>query len=189
MNRLRCVLAVIVGSIVLVIWYGLTQLFPWGTGSVSNFSATSSETYVADPPGLEEAPSGTFTTEAFEDRLGGRISTLATDRSFSWIVSAPREYYSIPRYFAFHALTQAGVAAFLVLVSWVLAPLPRARRLAAVGILCVAGTIATYGGMLNWMGMPAAYGVGESFNLLVGWLLAFSVIDLLVLGKRAGQGA
>ena len=53
----------------------------------------------------------------------------------------------------------------------------------------VAGAIATYGGMLNWMGMPAAYGVGESSNLLVSWLLAFAVIDRLALGKRAGQEA
>ena len=184
MNRTRSVLSVLVGTIVLLLWYALVQFFPWGTGSVSNFSATSSETYVSAAPGLEEAPPGTWTTEAFDDRFAGHISTLATDRSFSWIVSAPREHYSIPRYFAFHALTQAGVAAFLVLVLWVLTPLPRARRLAAVGILGVAGAIATYGGMLNWMGMPAAYGVGESFNLLAGWLLVFSVIDLVALGKR-----
>ena len=184
MSRARCVLAVMVGTIVLLLWYGLVQLFPWGTGSVSNFSATSTETYVSGAQGLEEAPPGTWTTEAFEDQLGARISTLATDRSFSWIVAAPREHYSIPRYLAFHALTQAGVATFLVLVLYVLAPLPRARRLAAVVIVGVAGTIATYGGMLNWMGMPAAYGVGESFNLLVAWLLAFSVIDRLALGKR-----
>jgi hypothetical protein len=189
MSKTRSVLAALVGTIVLFLWYALVQVFPWGTGSVGNFSATSSETYASGAPGLEEAPPGTWTTEAFEDRLGGRISTLATDRSFSWIISAPREHYSIPRYFAFHALTQAGVAAFLVLVLWVLAPLPRARRLLVVGILGVAATTATYGGMLNWMGMPAAYGVGESFNLVVGWLLAFSAIDRLVRAKRTGQEA
>ena len=182
MSSTRRLFAVLVGTLVLLLWYVLVQFFPWGTGSVSNFSATSGESYASGAPGLEEAPPGTWTTEAFEDRLGGRISTLATDRSFSWIVSAPRTHYSLPRYFAFHALTQAGVAALLVLAHWVLAPLRRARRLAAVGILGAAGTIAIYGGMLNWMGMPAAYGVGESCNLLVGWLLAFSVIDILVLG-------
>ena len=112
MSRTRTVLAVMVGTIVLLVWYGLAQLFPWGTKSVGNFSATSSETYVSAAPGLEEAPPGTWTTEAFEDRLGGRISTLATDRSFSWIIAAPREHHSFPRYLAFHALTQAGVAAF-----------------------------------------------------------------------------
>ncbi len=183
MSPAKSVLAVVVGTFVLFLWYGLVQLFPWGTGIVGNFSATSSDSYVTGAPGLEEAPLGTWTTEAFDDRLGGRISTLATDRSFSWIISAPREHYNIPRYFAFHALTQAGVATLLVLVLWVLAPLPRARRLAAVAALGVAGAIATYGGMLNWMGMPAAYGVGESFNLLMGWLLAFSVIDRLVMGR------
>jgi hypothetical protein len=110
-------------------------------------------------------------------------------RSFSWIISARREHYNIPKYFAFHAMTQAGVAVFLVLVLWVLSPLSRARRHAAVVCLGVAGAIATYGGMLNWMGMPAAYGVSESFNLVAGWLLAFSVIDRLVVGKRSGETA
>ena len=179
MSGTKCVLAVVIGTIVLVLWYGLTQLFPWGTASVSNFSATSSETYVPGAPGLEEAPPGTWTTEAFEDQLNGKISTLATDRTFSWIVAAPREHYSPSRYLTFHALTQAGVAALLVLVSYVLAPLPRARRLAAVIALGVAGATATYGGMLNWWGLPAGYGVGESFNVVMGWLLAFLAIERL----------
>jgi len=79
---------------VLFLWYALAQFFPWGTASVSKFSATSGETYVLGVSGLEKAPPGTWTTEAFEDQLGGRISTLATDRSFSWIVAAPRAHYS-----------------------------------------------------------------------------------------------
>jgi len=177
MNQSKLVLAILVGTVVLLLWYALVQLFPWGTGSVRNFSATSGEPYASGVANLEEAPPGTWTTDAFEDRFGDRISTLASDRSFSWIIVAPREHYSIPRYFAFHALTQTGVAVLLVLVLGVLSPLPRARRLAAVVVLGAAATIATYGAMLNWMGMPATYGVGESFNLLGGWLLAFAVID------------
>ena len=94
MSRTRGLFAVLVGTIVLLVWYVIVQFFPWGTGSVGNFSATSDATYAAGAPGLEEAPPGTWTTEAFEDRLGGRISTLATDRSFSWIVAAPRAHYS-----------------------------------------------------------------------------------------------
>lgn len=41
--------------------------------------------------------------------------------------------------------------------------------------------------MLNWWGMHAAYGVGESLNLRLAWVLAFPVIDRLALGKH-GSG-
>jgi hypothetical protein len=184
MTAPRAVLAVVAGTIVLVVWYGLTQLFPWGTRTVSNFSATSGEAYATAAPELVEAPAGTWTTEAFEEQLGGRISTLATDRSFSWIVAAPRQSYGIPGYFAFQFLTQAGVAACLTLVLGLLAPLPRPRRLAVVGTMGLAATVGIYGGMMNWWGMPAGYGVGESVNAVAAWLLAGAVIDRLILGKR-----
>ena len=117
---------------------------------MNNLSATSDESYAAGAPGLEEAPPGTWTTEAFEERLGGRISTLATDRSFSWIIAAPRETYSFPRDLAFHALTQVGVSLLLVIISGLLAPLARPRRWTVVLAFGVATSLATYGGMLNW---------------------------------------
>ena len=91
----RNVLAVVVGTIVLFVWNGLTQFFPWGVGVVNQLSATSGEKYVFDAQRLEEAPAGTWTTQAFEDRLGDGISTLATDNSFSWIVAVPRDQYDI----------------------------------------------------------------------------------------------
>jgi hypothetical protein len=186
MTATKGALAVVAGTIVLVVWYGLTQLFPWGTRSVSNFSATSGEAYASAAPELLEAPAGTWTTEAFEDQLGGRISTLATDRSFSWIVAAPRESYSLPGYFAYQFVTQAGVAACLTAVLALLAPLPRPRRFAVVGAMGLAATIGIYRGMMNWWGMPAGYGVGESVNTVGAWLLASAVIDRLALGKRTG---
>jgi hypothetical protein len=65
-----------------------------------------------------------------------------------------------------------------------LAQLPRTRRLGVVLGLALAGTISIYGGQLNWMGMPAAYGVGAGANLVMGWLLAFSLIDRVVLGRQ-----
>ena len=189
MSGTRCGLAILAGTFVLIIWYGLAQFFPWGAGSVSNFSATTDEPYTAGAPGLEEAEPGTFTTEAFEERLGGRISTLATDHSFSWIIAAPRETYSFPRYLGFHALAQAGVAALLGLLVCLLAPLARAHRLAVVAVFSVVAGLTTYGGMLNWWGMPAGYGVGESFNLLVGWVLAYTVIERIGTGGPTAQQA
>ena len=62
----------------------------------------------------------------------------------------------------------------------ILKPLPRARRLSAVLLTAVAGMIATYWEEMNWQGVPAAYGLGETLNFLLGWLLALLVIDRLV---------
>ena len=39
MSGKNCVVAVVAGTIVLVVWTGLTQVFLWGTGSVHNLSA------------------------------------------------------------------------------------------------------------------------------------------------------
>ena len=185
MSRTRCLLAVIVGTLILFVWNALTQFFPWGVGAVDNLSATSGQSYVLVTSGLEVAPPGTWTTQAFDDRLGNGVSTLATDRSFSWIVAVPREGYNLTRYFALHVLTQAGVALFLVLVLWLLKPLPRGRRMASVFVIGVAAMIGTYGSMMVWWGLPAAYGLGASVNLLAGWLLLLVVVERLVFGKQA----
>ena len=109
MNPTKCVLAVLVGTMTLFVWNAISSFcFPWGVGAVNNHSATSGESYVLAAPGLEEKPPGTWTTQAFEDGLGNGISTLATDRSFSWIVAVPRERYNLTRYFAFQVLAQRG---------------------------------------------------------------------------------
>ena len=188
MSGTKCVLAVIVGTMTLFVWNAISSLsFPWGVGSVNNHSATSGASYVLAAPGLEEKPPGTWTTQAFEDRFGNGISTLATDRSFSWIVSVPRNRYNLTRYFAFQILAQFGVALFLVLVLWLLKPLPRGRRVATVLGLGVAGMIASYGAMMVWWGLPAAYGVGTSVNLLVGWLLVLVVVERQIFAKQTGH--
>ena len=63
---------------------------------------------------------------------------------------------------------------------WLLKPLTRGRRVATVLGIGVAGMIATYGAMMVWWGLPAAYGVGKSVNLLVGWLLVLVVVERLL---------
>ena len=87
-----------------------------------------------------------------------------------------------------HAPAQSGVALFLVLVLWLLKPLPRGRRVASVFVTGVAGMIGTYGAMMVWWGLPAAYGLGAAGNLLVGWLLLLVVVERLVLGKQTERG-
>ena len=53
---------------------------------------------------------------------------------------------------------------------------------------CVLGVVVGTS-VLNWQGMPAVYGVGESFTLMVKCVLAFWVIDRVTLGKRSRRTA
>jgi hypothetical protein len=179
MRFCRYLVAALAGAAVLFVWYGLSQVFPWGPSAVNNFSATSGETYVASTTGLQQASPGTWTTQAFEEQLGNQVSTLATDGSFSWVISVPSSAYSLPRYFSIHALTQLCVAILLLVGHRILLPLPRRRRFVAILALGVTSTLGVYGGMMNWIGMPAAYGLGQCFNHVVGWCLAFAVVDLI----------
>jgi len=186
MSLRRDLLAIAAGTAVLFVWYGLAQAFPWGPGCVDSYSSTSGESYAISAGGLIEAPPGTWTTPAFDERFGGRMVTLATDAQFCWILSAPRSAYDFARYFGLHAVTQLGVTVLLLLVLRLIQAATFARRMLVVAAFAVAASIATYGAMMNWMGMPAAYGVGEGFNLMAGWLLAAALVDrIAVAGARA----
>lgn len=179
MSIIKPLLAILAGVLALMLWHGLAQLFPWGVPTVHNFSATSDAPYVASTTGLRAAPAGAWTTEAFDEQFTDQISTLATDRSFSWIISIPRDRYSLPAYFTRHALTQAFAAIAILISLRALAPLSRPRRIGAVACLGLMAAVAIYAEMLNWMGAPPAYALGQAFNQLAGWTLASLAIDRL----------
>lgn len=180
MRLQRALLAVGASAAVQFLWHGLAQAFPWGTSVARNFSETSGTPYVASVAELQQAPPGTWTTPAFGEQFKDGISTLATDRSFAWVISVPREAYSLPRYFAVHALTQLGIAILLLLVLHLLSPLPRRRRLATLAVIGTTATVGVYGGMLNWLGMPPAFGIGQAFNHVAGWCAGFLILDRLL---------
>lgn len=180
MRVLRWLLAISAGSLVLLVCYGIAQFLPWGVGSVAQFDATSGEPY-AVASRLQEMPPGTWTTEAFDDQLGNGVSTLATDRSFAWIVALPRERYDLGRYLIVHAVTQTAVACGLALVLWSLRRVSRSRRLGTILGVGALGTVAGYGSLMNWWGLSANYAVGESANQLLAWCLALLVIDRILI--------
>ncbi|MCR9245882.1 MAG: hypothetical protein NXI31_12690 [bacterium] len=175
----RDALVVSLGAVVLFLFYGAAQMLPWGAGSARNFSSTSEDAYVAASGPLTEEPEGTWVTPAFERDFVDGVNTLATDHTFSWIFAVPRQSYDLGRYFGLHAITQAAVALMLFVALRLLAPLPRSRRLLTVGILAMAAAAASYGAMMNWLGMSLRHGVGESLNLVLSWLLAGSLMDRL----------
>ena len=139
MIRLRDALVVLLGAAVLFFYYGAAQVLPWGAGSARNFSSTSGAPYVSAGQ-LTEGPEGVWVTEAFESEFVDGVSTLATDRTFSWIFSVPSERYDLGRYFGFHAVTQVVVALMLFVALRLLAHLPRSRRMLTVGCLVIKST-------------------------------------------------
>jgi len=179
MIRRRELMTVLVGTGLMFFYYGVVQILPFGAGAARNFSSTLGEAYVMAGADLREAPPGSWVTDAFDVDFVGRASTLATDGSFSWIFSVPRDGYDLARYFALHALTQLGVATCLLLALVAMAPLPRRRRLSLVGLFGVAAAVSSHGAMMNWIGVPPSHGIGESVHLVVSWLLAALVMDRL----------
>jgi len=173
------ILATLVGTVVLFLWSGLSQAFPWGvprTQIVSTQSPGGVESFQA--PNLITLPPGSLTTEAFDARFTDRVSTLTTDRSFAWIVAKPLAYYRPAAYFVREAATQLVVAALLAALLLLLPDAPLATRLALVALAGSAAVAGTYGTQMNWWGLPPTYGVGIGVNLVAGWLVTISVLSL-----------
>jgi hypothetical protein len=156
----------------LMLWSMLSQLFPWGVPTVAQYSAVHGTPYVFISPGLVTEAAGTFTTNRFDDTFAGTIATLATDRSFTWLVSVPRTAYQPARYFAGELLTQLFVALGLMLMYRVTRPASRGRYLQLVAAAALLAGTAIYGSQVNWWGMPPGFAAGMVGNLLGGWLLA-----------------
>lgn len=132
-----------------------------------------------------DLPAGSLTTPEFDERMSGRISTLTTDRTFSWIVSRPIDYYNPGAYFAREAVTQLVVALLLTGLLLLLPAVPLGTRLVLVAVAGVAAVAGTYGTQMNWWGLPAVYRIGVGFNLVAGWVLATLVVSLWILRPAA----
>ncbi|MEM7683282.1 MAG: hypothetical protein AAF293_00555 [Pseudomonadota bacterium] len=173
---LRPILATGSSAVTFFVWGGISQIFPWGPSSAHVVTTQ------ANPPlggfHLREpltAPPESLATAAFDEAYSGQLGMLFTDRTVSWISSKPIEYYDGASYLMRQAGTQLVVAALLVGLLLLLAPLPPRRRFSAVALAAVAGCTVIYGALANWWGLAPAYAIGESANLLVGWVLAATV--------------
>jgi hypothetical protein len=176
---MRFITTIVACTLMLFVWSGLSQLLPWGVPTVRNFSQTTAPptSFGATP---EQHMPGELTTPAFDEVLGSGIATLTTDRSFAWIVSVPRERYDPTRYFVREFVTQFGCAVILVVAVGLLSPLSSRKRLGVLALFGVGASLATYGVMTNWWGLPLLYSGGLSANLVAGWLLAASVANALL---------
>jgi hypothetical protein len=131
----KIVLSTLIGTLILFLWSGVTQMFPWGVPTAQAISAQSSkQTSSFQTPNLVELPAGTLTTAQFDDQMVGKISTLTTDKTFSWIISTPIAYYDVGSYFMKEVLTQLFVALLLSLMLWQMRQMSMNNRLIFIGL-------------------------------------------------------
>ena len=181
----KIIISTLLGTLILFLWSGVTQMFPWGVPTAQSISAQSSkQTSSFQTPNLIELPAGTLTTAQFDDQMLGKISTLTTDKSFSWIISSPIAYYNVGNYFMREVVTQLFVALLLSLILWQMRQLSMNDRLKFIGFAGLLAVIGIYGQQINWWGMPLIYGLGAGVNLIIGWLLVAFVASKWVIKEE-----
>lgn len=186
----RLILGAFAATLVLFLWSGVTNMLPWGPPSAQVLLTEAEDANDPFRTGTRARviDAGTLVGPNFDEAMSGRVSTLTTTGTFSWIVSRPLGYYDPAAYLAREAVTQALVAVLLTALAWITLSLGRAARLAVFGVAALAAAVASYGQLLNWWGLTAAYGFGAMANLLVGWLLAGVVLTLILRRPTRAHG-
>jgi hypothetical protein len=178
-------LAVLVSTVVLFMWNGLVQFFPWGIPTTQILNTQAGNTIdVKEMKNVIALPANSLTTNEFDEKCNNKISTLITDKTFSWIIATPTNKYNMGTYFMKEAFTQLLVAIFLCLLLYYTVSLGFTTRLKIVTLAAFAAAIATYGQQLNWWGLPASYGLGVMINLILGWLLAAFIVAKWIIKSK-----
>ncbi|MEQ9262906.1 MAG: hypothetical protein RLP14_07095 [Owenweeksia sp.] len=176
-------LATIVCVILLFLWSGFTQIFPWGVPTAQKITAQT-KADSGEVPDLLRIEPHTLTTDKFDAAFNHKISTYTTDHTFSWIVTQPLKT-DYTGYFIGEVITQLVVAMLLVLLLVLTADRSIKMRMLLVGITGLLAWAATYGQLLNWWGMPLTYAIGVGVNLISSWLvIAFLVAKLILKPKK-----
>lgn len=187
MNRtiLRVPLAALASGLLLFLWGGASMALPWGVPSAQVLFSAAGAPATFQGPEVRSFPAHHFTTPAFDAEMAGRVSTLTTDATFSWIVSSPTSRYAPAAYLGRELAIQLCVGALLTLLVLQTRDLRPGRRLLLALTLALLASAMTYGRLMNWWGLPAAYALGESLNLTIGWLAATALAAKLALTRRA----
>jgi len=172
----KITLSILVITGILFCYGGLAQMFPWGIPSTQVITAQAEgQAEAFQAPQEIKMEAGTLTTDAFDEVMVGKISTLTTDKTFSWIISAPISRYDAGTYFALEILTQFFVAVMLTLLLLITKGLDLTKRILFLLIPALAAALSIIGQQLNWWAMPATYGVGVGINLILSWTIAYYV--------------
>jgi hypothetical protein len=172
----KITLSVLVITVILFCFGGLAQMFPWGIPSTQVITAQAGgQTEAFQAPQEIKMEAGTLTTDAFDEVMVGKISTLTTDKTFSWIISAPISRFDAGTYFALEILTQFLVAVMLTLLLFLTKGMELTQRVLLMLIAAIAASSSIIGQQLNWWALPATYGVGVGINLVLSWTIAYYV--------------
>lgn len=168
-------------TVVLTLVGGVSQMLPWGIGSAQVLRQTTGArtAFGTRPERVHDLSDSPAVTDEFDRVMTGRVSTLTTDSSFSWIVSAPISAYNPGRYLIVEVLTQLTVAVGLVAVNALLSDTPAATRVMLALIASALTSVAAYGQLANWWGLTPRYVVGVSLTLCVGWTLSIWLVTLI----------
>lgn len=179
-------ISTVISTLILFLWSGLTQIFPWGVPTTQTISTQSNkQTESFQTPDLIELPSNSLTTEKFDEQFINKISTLTTDKTFSWIITAPIDKYNVSGYFIKEIITQFLVALFLAILLTLTDKLTYKNRLTIIVLIGLLAVTGIYGQMMNWWSMPAIYALGAGFNLMVGWTIACFISIRFIIKTKA----
>lgn len=182
----KIIISATVSLLILFLWNGLAQMFPWGVPTAQSISSqTAKQTESFQTPNLVELPGNSLTTEKFDEQFVNKISTLTTDKTFSWIITKPLDYYNIGNYFIKEIITQLLSALLLAILLVLTAELANSKRLAIIAISGVLAVAAIYGQMINWWGVPAIYALGAGVNLIIGWIISAFVSSKFIIKTKA----
>lgn len=195
MNGKRLALSVLVITLMLFIFGGIAQMFPWGIPTVNNVYSNSIDSdeflgksgdflYHEDVKKYEQYA---LTTEKFDEEFKGKISTFTTDKTFSYIVSTDIKNYNPMDYFIKQIIKLLLVAILLSLVLEMTINWELKKRLFLIGLLALLGS-QIYIEQMNWWHVPSLYGVGMIFNTFVSWLLSAGISACFIIKlKKNGK--
>ena len=175
----KYLLASIVFTIVLFLWSGLTQMLPWGIPTSQKITVQS-DNIVNVIPNLIKLQPNTLTTDDFDSTFNHKISTYTTDSTFSWIITQPLKI-NYSSYFIGEVITQFIVGIFLTILLVLTQKHKIQTRMLFICIVGLVAWTATYGQLLNWWAMPAAYAIGVGVNLVIGWLVSGFLVSMFIL--------
>ncbi len=181
----KIVIAIVISTVILFMWNGLVQFFPWGVPTTQVLNTQAGTTLnVKDMKNAITLPANSLTTNEFDEKCNNKVSTLITDKTFSWVIATPLKKYDMGSYFIKEAFTQLLVATFLSLLLFYTVILAFSTRLKIIGLAALAAAVATYGQQMNWWGLPASYGLGVMINLILGWLLVGFIVAKWIIKSK-----
>lgn len=180
----RFVIAIVISTVILFVWSGVTQMLPWGIPTAQNITVqTDEENINSQVPNFVQLPPNSLTTEGFDEQFIDKVSTYTTDQTFSWIVTqALNTNYA--SYFVYEILTQLLVSIFLSTLLLLTVQLDLQSRMTIVVVVSFMAFTATYGQLMNWWGLPALYALGVGLNLLIGWTISSFIIARFIIKSK-----